>query len=348
MIKENNISFDQYKLRHKYTALWAFSESVFGGILHALKIPFTGLFLGGIAIVILSLIATLVEKKRDLIKATLIVISIKFLLSPNTPFTAYVAVLMQGIFAFLIFSFISNRVIAISLLSFLTAIWSSAQKIVVTTVLFGMNFWYSIDAFTIYVIKSFGFELNNNFSMSLVLIALYFLLHLGGALFFAGLAIKLPVFLQKSESKFQHIQQKYSEFHSNLNDFQSNGCNKKNKKWYQKPTRVLLITFLLVIAFITYLNPEFGKIKLINVISMILRAIVIIFLWFSVVMPLFVKMLRKLLSTNSNFSRLDEYTSLFPEFRKIISFCWEINSQHKRMRRIFLFLKDSFILLMKL
>ena len=41
----------------RLTALWAFTESGLGGIMHALQIPFTGLLVGGMAVIMISLIA---------------------------------------------------------------------------------------------------------------------------------------------------------------------------------------------------------------------------------------------------------------------------------------------------
>lgn len=346
-MKEEKLLTEKFKLRQKYTAIWAFSESIFGGILHAFKIPFTGLFLGGFAVIILSVIANFVEKKVELVKVTSIVIIIKFLLSPNTSFTAYLAVMMQGIFAFLIFSLINNRIIAISLLSFLTALWSVSQKLIVTTVIFGMNFWYSIDAFTIYVLNSFGMDINKNFSMSVILIALYLLIHLAGAVIFARLAIKLPAFLVKNEEKFRNLELKYSEFNNETILKKLNDQKSKKKNWYKKPSRILLVTFLLAVALMTYINPELSKIKLVDVVSMAVRAIVIIYLWFKVISPLIVKLFMKFVNKNSNFTQVEELTSLFPEFKKIISFSWEVNSNYPKTKRVFRFIRDSIILLMR-
>jgi hypothetical protein len=341
------MDIDQLKFRQKYTAIWAFSESVFGGILHALKIPFTGLFLGGFAIIILSSIANFVDKKSELIKVTLIVIAIKFMMSPNTPLTAYLAVMLQGLFAFIFFSIIKNRILAISLLSFFTALWSVSQKIIVTTVIFGMNFWYSIDSFSVYVLKSFGIDVDKEFSMSIILIAIYLLIHLLGAVFFARLAIKLPIFLQRNEEKYNHIKLRYSEFNNDLTLNNSNSQKMKKRRWYKKTSRIVLVLFLLSIALITYVNPELAKIKLVDVISMIVRAIIIIYLWFNVISPFAVKVFMKSISKKYDMTQLEEITSLFPELKKIIAFSWKINSHYPRSKRIFRFIKDSILLLMK-
>ncbi len=57
-ISVNQSSIEQRQLAvQRLTALWAFSESGLGGILHALQMPFTGLLVGGMAILLISLIA---------------------------------------------------------------------------------------------------------------------------------------------------------------------------------------------------------------------------------------------------------------------------------------------------
>ena len=87
----------------KITALWAFSESAFGGILHALTIPFRGLFIASAAVLFISLIALFSKSSKEILKATLIVILIKAVVSPHSPLTAYIAVSLQGMLGFSIF-----------------------------------------------------------------------------------------------------------------------------------------------------------------------------------------------------------------------------------------------------
>ncbi|MCK5088079.1 MAG: hypothetical protein KAQ90_11190, partial [Melioribacteraceae bacterium] len=67
---------------NRLTALWAFSEAALGGILHALKIPLTGLFVGGAAVIFISLIAYYSEKKHAILRATLLVVIVKFVVAP--------------------------------------------------------------------------------------------------------------------------------------------------------------------------------------------------------------------------------------------------------------------------
>jgi hypothetical protein len=65
-------------------ALWAFCESGLGGILHAIKLPFTGFFVGGFACIILMLLAEQFKHKPyQTLKATILVMSIKFMVSQS-------------------------------------------------------------------------------------------------------------------------------------------------------------------------------------------------------------------------------------------------------------------------
>ena len=60
---DNSITMDNLTKEQKVlaiqrlTALWAFAESGLGGMLHALQLPFTGLIVGGLSVIIITLIA---------------------------------------------------------------------------------------------------------------------------------------------------------------------------------------------------------------------------------------------------------------------------------------------------
>lgn len=345
MFEINDLNI-HYNYRKRITALWAFSESVFGGLLHALKIPFTGLFLGGFAVIFLSLIAELSKDKKDILKVTSIVLAIKFMMSPNTPFTAYLAVFIQGLFAFVIFSIFKNRVISIILLSFFSAIWSASQKIIVTTLIFGMTFWYSIDSFVIYLSKIAGLNLTKDFSMSIILILSYFLLHLIGAIVFARIAIRFPDFLKENRSRLEKIKKEYQIHRVTKLDNNNSLKNSKSKKWYKKPSRIILVVFIVCLSFISYLNPELNKIKFLDVISMLVRAMILIYLWFKVISPLLVKAFIKLFKKNSTLEKMDIYMTLFPEFKDILLYNWKSNASYPKLKRIKKFIEDLFLLLL--
>ncbi len=73
----------------RITAMWALSEAALGGILHAFKIPLTGLFVNGSAVIFIALIAYYAQKSGAILRATLIVLLVKGGVSPHTPINAY-------------------------------------------------------------------------------------------------------------------------------------------------------------------------------------------------------------------------------------------------------------------
>lgn len=89
--------------------LWAFSESALGGMLHALRIPLTGLFVGGSAVIFISLIAHYSDGKSSILKATLIVMIIKFVVAPYTPLPAYFAVFVEGLLGLFFFNILNLK-----------------------------------------------------------------------------------------------------------------------------------------------------------------------------------------------------------------------------------------------
>ena len=70
----------------RLTALWALNESGLGGFLHVFNTPFTGLIVGGISILMISLIAYYAEDKwKAVLRALLIVLIVKMAVSPHSP-----------------------------------------------------------------------------------------------------------------------------------------------------------------------------------------------------------------------------------------------------------------------
>ena len=72
-IDQTNLSAAQRVVAiQRLTALWAFSESGLGGIMHALKIPFTGLVVGGMSVIMISFIAQLsANHYKEILKSAL-------------------------------------------------------------------------------------------------------------------------------------------------------------------------------------------------------------------------------------------------------------------------------------
>jgi len=133
----------------RLTALWAFAESGLGGVLHALQVPFTGLIVGGMAIVLISLIAWFAQPKyRQVLQSTLIVLIVKAMVSPHTPPTAYLAVSFQGLLGFGLFSLFRVNLVSILLLAVISMLESAIQKLLVLDLFAGLSFLHAAQTFT--------------------------------------------------------------------------------------------------------------------------------------------------------------------------------------------------------
>jgi len=156
----------------KLISLWGLAESGLGGVMFAFKIPFTGFFIGAVAIILLSLIAKFSNNSyREIISATIIVMMVKAAVSPNSPLPAYLAVLFQGVTAAVLFSTVRSHKLACIILGMLSMAESSLQKIIVLTIIFGKNFWEAINN----LIKEIAntFSLNNAHDYTLYIIVVY-------------------------------------------------------------------------------------------------------------------------------------------------------------------------------
>ena len=149
-----SIQNNHTSLLTRLTALWALSESGLGGFMHALKIPFTGFFLGGFAIVIITLIAHHTHhKSKSILQATLLVILVKALVSPHSPPMAYIAVAFQGLSGLALFALIPNTRLAAALFGLIALMESAVQKFLVMTLIFGKSLWEALDLFVKAILK---------------------------------------------------------------------------------------------------------------------------------------------------------------------------------------------------
>jgi len=174
-------SFRNEKAVNRLTALWALNESGLGGILHAAKFPFTGIFVGGFAVILISLIARYSDYSfKSIIRATVMVLIIKAAASPHSPLPAYLAVTFQGVLGALIFALARNFKFAPIVFGGLALLESAIQKILLTVLFFGTSIWKSVDEFVISTLKILQLPANFSFSewIAIIYVVLYFVLGL--------------------------------------------------------------------------------------------------------------------------------------------------------------------------
>ena len=326
----------------KITALWAFSEAAFGGILHALTIPLRGLFISSAAVLFISLIALFSKNSKEILKATLIVVLIKAVVSPHSPLTAYFAVSLQGVLGFLLFSTKKFYRLSALLLGLLVLFFSGIQKIVVLTILFGNNLWESLDIF----IKQVSIELfditHPDINYGYLLISAYVLLHLSAGLFIGIYAGRLP---QKINF--------YKGIIPSSIDLESveeipRKEKRKKKSWFLRPTGIFVIVLSAGVIILSYLSPELEENIAMSVVIMLVRSLVITFVWYTLLAPVMRKLFQKFVRKrkSEHYQDLEEIVSMFPKFQKIVNYCWKISKDKKGYRRIRYFLSTTFYYLL--
>lgn len=148
---------DRNRAVERLTALWALNEAGLGGLIHAMRVPFTGIVVGSMAVVLIALIAFFAERKaKAILKATVIVLLVKAAASPHTPLPAYVSVTFQGLAGALLFGLLPSVRLGALLLGLL-ALWQGAvQKLLVMTILYGKSLWEAVDSVGQWILVKMG------------------------------------------------------------------------------------------------------------------------------------------------------------------------------------------------
>jgi len=327
----------------RITALWAFSESTFGGILHALSIPFRGAFINAASVLFISLIGLFSKRSKEILKATIIVILIKAIVSPHSPLTAYFAVSVQGLLGFILFYNKRFYKLSAFLLAVFTLLFSGFQKVIVLTVLFGNTIWKSFNIFAQNVAKEFvelGFSPDTNYSLILILI--YASIHL-------LIGILTGIYAGKLPEKIKY----YSESLPEINlDFADDKLPKKEKKrrnkiWILRPSGIIVMLLCIIALIFSFYSEELTDTKN-EIVIMIIRAIALTFLWYSLLAPFVKNLFQKFLEKNKSkhSEEINEMMNLFPQFRKIVSYCWKESQRISGIRRVTFFLSRVFYYLL--
>jgi len=314
----------------KLTALWALNESGLGGFLHVFNSPFTGLIVGGVSILLISLIAYYAENKwQAILKALVIVLIIKMAVSPYSPFGAYVAVSFQAVLGAILFSNFSWKGATIMVLGMVTFLESALQKLLILTIVYGTNLWEAIDIYGAWVQKKLDFV--SETSTTSVLVTTYLLVY-GICGILAGIFIKNTIKIISNK--------KETDFYLHL---ETDKLDKKTKKVAFK-TKVIWVWLgtvaVMVLAFSIFGGPLLGWQKAIYI---VLRSFFILMLWYLVIGPFLLKVVQKYLRKKESKYQEDiaNAMDLFPYFRQIIAFTWKDTKHLKGYMRFKYFMANS-------
>ena len=314
----------------KLTALWALNESGLGGFLHVFSSPFTGLIVGGVSILLISLIAYYAENKwQAILKALVIVLIIKMAVSPYSPFGAYVAVSFQAVFGAVLFSKFSWKGITLMVLGMVTFLESALQKLLILTIVYGTELWEAINIYGSWVQKKMNFVSES--STTSVLVTVYLVVY-GITGILVGLFIRsvIKIISERKETAF------YLESHEVISN------NEKSKVSFKtKAIWVWLVTVaVIVLAFSFFGGNLFGWQKAVYI---LLRSFLILMLWYLVIGPFLLKLVRKYLNKKESQYKEDinNAMDLFPYFRQILSHTWKDTKHLKGYMRFKYFMANS-------
>jgi hypothetical protein len=306
---ENNIIM-------RLTALWALSESGLGGAMHALKMPFTGFFLGGFAILIICLIAHhSTHKWNAIIQASLLVILVKATASPQSPPMAYVTVAFQGFTGALFFSIIPFFRMAAVLFGMLALFESATQKFLLTTLIFGKSIWEALDLFFQDILKTL--LISSDISFSFWLIVIYTLIYTLWGMLLGWWGASLPAKLERESVR---VINEYKNFEMETDVEENPNKTRKHKLW--------TLFFVLLIVCITFIIQGSGS----KVFYAITRTIAALLMLFFLVSPIIKWLLQKWLNKAKNEKQLalSQLMDTIPELRSYVKPAMQLAKENHR------------------
>jgi hypothetical protein len=257
------------------TALWALVESGFGGMMHALHLPFTGIFLGGFSVIIISLIAHFeTNSYKKIIQATFIVMAIKASVNPLTSPFAYIAVAFQGFLGAGLYAIGSRNLLIHLLFSIFAMLESAFQKLLVATIWYGDSWHIALDKLIGSILKSINISTESRYALIVVVIYLSL---------YAIWGVVLGIWIHRLPQKIHNRMHAFDDIMPSLED---QHIEKKRKR--RLPIILLSIAMVLLIGFLV---PS--KNPWIESLTLLIRTTSIVLIWMFVITPLWRKFVVK-------------------------------------------------------
>ena len=329
-----------YSVTHpvqRVTALWALSESALAGILHALRLPFTGLFMASAAVLFMTLIHYFNPKKGIILQSMLIVMAIKAMVSPHTPVNAYLAVGIQGVLAEVSFYLFRSLRISVFILAFGSLLEAALQKLFILTLVFGNALWDSINIFGRMIYSEFLFKGNHvpPLTLSFVLISIYVGLHILAGI---GMGLWIPGFLKRLQNRLQEVS--IAPIESAKEAF-SIRPKSGGRRWKKRLGLAGLFLFALSLFVFSYIFPFFEKNQGMVALKMIIRSIGIMALWYFWLAPFAMRLLKRYLDQkkSEHIREINHILKLMPLLKEIVRYSWQATVPASKFKRLAHFLE---------
>lgn len=311
----------------RIAALWAFSEAFLGGILHGFRVPFTGLFMAFFASLCITLVAMADKRTGVILKVTLAVITVKFMLSPYTPPMAYIAVLIQGLAGELFFAgrkFIKTGAFMLALFSLL---YSAFQFLLTLTIILGKKGLIALDEFLDNITQTIS-PSATHYSIYLVIIYISCYLLAGIA---AGF-LSIRIINQLKTGTIPAALLEHPDFSKEVNG----QVHEKKEKKKSHPFFFSLGLICLALLFLSYLPAFQNNLLLKKPYGILSRGILILLCWFYLFSPLITKMIGRWAAQyqKKNTAFFSQLLGLLPETRNIILYSWKVTGSSSRLSRM--------------
>lgn len=311
----------------RLTALWAMNEAGLGGLMHLLRSPFTGIFVGGGAVLLIAMIGRTAKRPAaEILKALVLVLIIKAAVSPHSPLPAYLAVSFQGLLGALIFSVVPSFRLGALMLGTLALVEAAMQKLLVMTLLFGMPLWKALDAFVDGVLTKFNLlDDGAGARGSLWVVGAYVGVYTISGVLIGWLAGSLPE--EVNEAAKRLTVPLYET------DPASDAPQKKKhifqKKYFQT---MLLLAGILASAYFFSPKAWSGLASL----WLVVRVFLLIGVWYLILGPMLMRLLQKFLKKKRSAYQEDVETALnlLPVFQVLARSAWRETSGLRGLSRI--------------
>ncbi len=313
--------------------LWAFAESGIGGVLHALKLPFTGLMVGGIAILCISLTAYwAVNQKKAIMEALFAVLLVKLAVSPHSPWQAYIAVLFQGYIGYLLFRGRKGFAWRAMVFSVVCMAESALQKMLMAWLIYGTGFFKALDQAASSVLKSFGLVAHG--SVVFLFFSAYLLLYLVGGVILGRWIPRLPVQIDEFSQVFPVLDHTTSQ--------SSTHTSKRRKS--------VLLGFVFLFLFLMGLKWLAPQIPLTHLFYIFIRSVLISSILIVIVGPLIVNYIRKWANKKEGHQALVTATldqiPLFADAART-ALQW-VSSEYKGMKKVKFFILALLVITLRM
>lgn len=328
---------DRARAVERLTALWALNEAGLGGLIHALRIPFTALVVGSTAVVLIALIAYFSERSaRALVKATIVVLLVKGAASPHTPLPAYGAVALQGFAGAALFSRLPLRVAAMAL-GLLALLQGAVQKLITMTIIYGRTLWEALDSFGRWLLDKMGGP-TEQLSPTVWFLTLYLGYYVLAGLVTGWLAGAIP-----SEIARALQQPRPRPAAGGVEAAELPSLARGRKRWWRRAPFKAGVVLLLLLLSSMWLQPGAGNWQ--RGLKVALRVLIVLGLWMGVVRPYGMKLLRRFRRREQAVYEADVARALaeFPALRRAAGQAWR-QSGTAGLRRWKVFLVELILL----